>query len=404
MNKFSKFIKYMLKLPVYLLFYLLYLISYFFPRNNKIWLFGSHNNTFSDNSKYFFWYVADNHKNEIRPIWISKNKNVVNMLREKGYEAYYKWSVKGWFYSLRGKVYIYSAYTADINFWTSGGAIKVNLWHGVPLKRIEFDIKVGSLRKKYNSKWKYLYMLFFPYCYQKPSYLLSTSRTISEIFSSAFRIPVERCLEFGYPRCEHFNWSEDKILEFVRQKEPETFNFIEEILKKYNRVYIYMPTFRDKLEKNDVSKKINLEELNELLKSKNWLFLIKQHPNINLHLNLTFSNIIYLPTKMDAYMLLPFTHVLITDYSSVMFDYLLLKKTIILFQDDYEDYKNYERGFYFAPEELGIGLRITSYQALKMLLIDTSQEDKLKNKVYIDKFWTNELSPNERLFQFLKKY
>ncbi len=398
MNILKRVFLYTLKGLCYILIlYPLYFISKFFPRDKKMWIFGSHNGTFSDNSKYLFWYVVDNHKDKVRAIWISSNKDVIYMLRKEGYEVYYKWEPKGLFFTLIGGVYIYSSYTSDINFWTSGGAIKFNLWHGIPLKKIEFDIKVGKLAQKYNSSFiKYIYMFFFPDNFQKPDFLLSTTKDISRILANAFRIPINKCLEFGYPRCEHFLWDKDKILEFVKQKDLSSFDFITNFLFKYSQVYIYMPTFREKGE-NDISKAINLEEINEICKFKNVLFLIKQHPSLKSCQIPNFSNIFTVPSKNDVYMILPFTDLLITDYSSVMFDYLLLKKPIILYQYDYNDYKNKERDFYFDPKNLEIGFRVSTYNELKTLL----NTNLISSNIDFQKYWLNVSSVNQKILSFL---
>ena len=73
MNKFLTVIKYILQIPLTLI----YFISFLTPRNKKMWIFGSWDGmVFSDNSKYFFLYVSNKNKKQknIRGIWLSKNK------------------------------------------------------------------------------------------------------------------------------------------------------------------------------------------------------------------------------------------------------------------------------------------------------------------------------------------
>lgn len=341
----SKIFKYIVKIFVYLIFlYPLYFISHFIPRKKNLWLFGSHNNTFSDNSKYLFYYVTENHP-EIEAVWITGNENVMNKLKSLGYKVLKRWSFNGIWKTLRGKFFIFSAYSSDINFWTSGGAIKFNLWHGIPLKKIEYDVKVGKLGKKYNSFLTPIYKFFFPNSFQKPDYFLSTSPLVTKIFSQAFRIKPEQCLEFGYPRCDHFFWNREKNIEFIKAKEPEILLILDKI-KKYKKVIIYMPTFREG-STNNLEEIIDMESLNDFMVKNSYILLIKQHPNIKSSLNKEYSNLLFLDSSLDVYLILPFTDLLITDYSSIMFDYMLLKKPIILFTYDEESYMNQERGFYF---------------------------------------------------------
>ena len=64
-----------------------YWISFITPRNKRIWLFGStFGNRFADNPKYLYLYINQYRKTDIRAIWISRNKEVVAMLKENKYE------------------------------------------------------------------------------------------------------------------------------------------------------------------------------------------------------------------------------------------------------------------------------------------------------------------------------
>lgn len=403
-----KMIKYIfiIQPPSLFILYLLYFFSIFFPRNKKVWVFGSPKNTFLDNSKYFFLYVSENYKKHIRPIWISGDKKILNKIRSYGYECYYRWSLKGLWYCLRSYVYIYSSYSSDINFWTSGGALRINLWHGIPLKKIEYDIKVGKLGKKYNSNWKYLYMIAFPHSFQKHHYILSTSPMISKIFSRAFKISIKKCIEFGYPRCECLLWKEDKILDFVKFKDKETFNFINKVISSYKKRIIYLPTFREKSE-NDITKIIDLDKINRIFRDNNWIFIIKQHPIFSLiNYYKFFSNITILPSQTDIYMILPFTDLLITDYSSVIFDYLLTRKPIILYQYDIEHYMKEERGFYNEIKNLNIGIKVFNKEELCHVIINvlSNYENFLNNdnKLIFNLWGQLPINANEKLYNFLK--
>ena len=113
----------------------IYWCSFLVPRDRKIWLFGStFGRRFADNPRYLYLYISQHKKKYgIRPIWISHNREIVSFLEKNGYEAYYYHSLRGIWYALRGKVYLYDNYSKDINFWQSGGAVKVNLWHGIPV-------------------------------------------------------------------------------------------------------------------------------------------------------------------------------------------------------------------------------------------------------------------------------
>ena len=107
-NKFKKFIIYTINIPAYL-------ISFFFPKYSNIWIFGAWQGfRYSDNSKYLFEYVSKNHKN-IRCIWLTKSEVVINKLQKNGFEAYYSYSLQGYFYTAISGIVIVSSALHDVN-------------------------------------------------------------------------------------------------------------------------------------------------------------------------------------------------------------------------------------------------------------------------------------------------
>jgi len=280
-------------------FFPLYFFSFFFKRDKNIWVFGAHQNRFCENSKALYQYTSQNDK-IIKAIWITGDKKLIQKLHSKKLLSYYKWSIKGLYYSLKAKYYFYNVYSDDINYYTSGGAILVNLWHGIPLKKIEFDVRKGPLQKIFNSKYSFIYKFFKPYLFRNPNYVLSTSKKVSKIFSSALRVPLENCLELGYPRTDLFY---DKYLTIDKEK-----------------TIIYMPTWRsEKTQFIDEAIK-DFTKLNILLETKKIKLLIKLHPNDSWSQE-NLSNIEFIDSQVDIYDLLPLSEYLITDYSSIYFDY-----------------------------------------------------------------------------------
>lgn len=134
-----------------LLGYPLYLLSFLCFRDSNKWVVGSENG-FVGNCKFFL--LDENIKSIDKEIyWISSSKKDLERIRKAYSKVYYRWSLKGVYHSLTAKVYIYSHYPSDINFWTSGGAKTVNLWHGVGIKNIEFKTSVGNAGRIFNEKY-----------------------------------------------------------------------------------------------------------------------------------------------------------------------------------------------------------------------------------------------------------
>lgn len=392
---FSKFNK--------LLFYIfigypLYGISFLFKRDVNLWVisgpFG-----FRDNSKYFSIYLAEERKN-IRCFWVAKTRTEVLHLKQVGIPVITRWSFRGIYYCLRAKVYIFDSYVTDVNVWTSGGAIKFNLWHGVGIKNIERKARVGVTKKIFSGN-QLLKSFIYPAHHIKPDVFLSTSSLMTKHFSEAFAIKENDCIEAIYPRCQTFFWNKNKLREHVQNYEPkETSDFID-MLQSYQNSYIYMPTWRDS--HNDFLKMadINLYKLDELMRSINGIFIFKLHPNTKLDINLSeFTNLVLLPNRVDVYPLLPYIQTLITDYSSIYYDFILMKdKQIILFPFDYQSYVSTDRDLAYDYFEYTHGDIVYSFEGLLLQLEKNIYDISIERlDAMRDVFWSSPDNHNDYIY------
>ncbi|EHY5574492.1 CDP-glycerol glycerophosphotransferase family protein, partial [Escherichia coli] len=86
------------------------------------------------------------------------------------------------------KVYIYSNYVSTINFYTSAGAVLVNLWHGTPLKKIEYDISKSPLFNYFKGA-SFIIKILMPEKHKKCNFILAPSQFVYDYsFKSAFRV------------------------------------------------------------------------------------------------------------------------------------------------------------------------------------------------------------------------
>ena len=161
----------MIKIFAYLICYCIYPFSFLFPRNRKKWAFGSFKGAFNDNAKYLFIHVSEQ-RSDVDAAWLSINKATVQEIKSKGLRAYYILNPRGLWFALTSKYWFFNAYSSDIMFCLSGGAKLVNLWHGLPMKRIEFDITTGPLAERF-VKRSLRERFFHPDNLQRPDYLLS---------------------------------------------------------------------------------------------------------------------------------------------------------------------------------------------------------------------------------------
>ncbi len=368
-----------------------YGFSFLFPRDKRIWLFGStFGKRFADNPRYFYLYMSQ-HKEEfhIRPIWISGKRELVTLLKEAGYEAYYRYSIKGIWYALRGKVYFYDNYAKDINFWLSGGALKFNMWHGIPLKKIQADNIFDKIRHPKN-RWEAFQAFPRRLSDEKPShYVLTTSEFMRPIFSSAFQ--TKNVSTAGYPRIDSFVFRE--IQNLYTDTERKTMDKIKKRMREKNAdtILYYMPTFRDS--ETDFFHVIHFKQFHQFLQENHLLFCVKLHPKSKLKERfraIEGGNIVDIDADTDPYVFIPMSDMLITDYSSIYFDYLFTDKPVVFFAYDLEKYQKHSREMYFDYEEYTPGVKVKNQQELERVLLellsgaDSCQETRrqLRKKVF----------------------
>lgn len=378
----NKQLKNILRIP-------LYGLSFLVPRNRDKWVVGN-DSGFNNNSKYFFIH-AKTILNKEKCYWISRNRHSIEKIRTLGFKAYKPWSAKGLFHLLTASVYVYDTYVSSLNFWTSGGAKCVNLWHGVGIKNIEFKSRLAPYRQQSFSAW-----LRCPGRYVRPDLFLSTSPLMTAHFSECFRIPPSRCIEAGYPRCEIFKMSRKELLQHIRRfEDSETLNVIERIGRS-DKTIIYMPTWRDKNTEFLVESGIDLGKLDELMKTKNELFIFKVHPYTNFRFDGSrYENIIVLDNRTDIYPLLPFTDLLVTDYSSIYFDYLLIENSpVLLFPFDYERYISADRDLAFDYDEYMPGKKVYTFEALLTVLREDTPLESDPQRHIRSLFWDSPQKSN----------
>lgn len=339
----------------------LYLISFCIPRKKNKWIFGS-NMGFSNNSKYLLLYMVQNKYDNKQCYWIG-DKQSVNEARREGYIAYERWSLSGIYHALTGSVYIFVSYVSDINIYCSGCAKRINLWHGIGIKNIERKISTGPTAKLFQSK-NPLVRLKHLELFKKPDFFLSTSPMMTKHFAECFGINESQCIEFLYPRCELFFWKPEKLHNLIN-KDANASLLLEKI-NSSNYTYLYMPTWRDTGNDFFESAGLNLEKINSILKRKNELLILKLHPATKILIKTeNLTHIVLVNSKIDIYPILPFTNCLITDYSSIYYDYILMKdKSVILFPFDYESYIKNDRDLAFDYNEYTKGIIVKNYDEL----------------------------------------
>ena len=183
--------------------------------------------------------------------------------------------------SLSAHVYVFSYHSSDVNFFTSGNVCKINLWHGVGIKGGNGGKKDNNFASKKNSS--YLTKILLPHMYEKNTLFLSTSDMMDKHFKQMFSLDDKVIFDAIYPRCYYMCKSKKEILSFIDKYEPKSMREMIAKLYNYDKVYLYMPTWRGNLNDDFIHEaNFDFEKLNDILVKQNRLFILKLHPAVRI--------------------------------------------------------------------------------------------------------------------------
>jgi CDP-glycerol glycerophosphotransferase (TagB/SpsB family) len=388
----------------------IYSISGFVPRRKNIWIFGSWDGKkFADNPKYLFLYVYRNQP-EITGIWLSRNKTIVADLRARGYNAYYMHSLRGILYSMRASCIIFSVGVSDVNLYTTKGTKSVQLWHGTPLKKLEL-----AQGNQTSTRWgSFAQRLVDKGLHPNKNYdvVIATSneskQTMKTVFSDAREIAVT-----GYPRNDALlgaPWLSTLNAEYVRRIKRELdFQFL----------FLYLPTYRQEASRElDLFARYGFDAntVNQSLRELDAILIIKTHLYFKAHpydvqadsdsQAARFERIFTVSDEdlPDIYPLLREAAVLITDYSSVFFDYLLLDRPIVFAPFDIQQYITADRELFYDYDQVTPGPKAKDWPDVLRLLREAVKDDswKAERRKVCARFNTfNDSNNSERVFQVI---
>lgn len=192
--------------------------------------------------------------------------------------------------------------------------------------------------------------------------MLSSCNTLTSDYRNYFWYPQGEIIQKGLPR-------NDRLLSFAESDVARIKNSLN--IKDDVKLLLYAPTFRENhdLSVYDIDYKRCKEALEEKFGGK-WKILLRLHPNVfKLSDNIEYDpevliNASYYPDMQELYMI---SDMLITDYSSVIFDFLLIEKPSLLYASDVSKYR-LERDFYFDFSELPFTLCENNDQLIKAIL------------------------------------
>lgn len=359
------------------LLYCLYFISGFFPRDPRIWAFGSWGGQrFVDNSAALFRYCCDLEGEPIKAAWISPQKSVRQKLRAQGSVAYHPWSLGGVSTCLKAGIYVFDLDRKDINYWLSRGAQCVLLRHGTGIKKIARAIDNPShhLFRLFYGQWidRCMMQFFLPWHTAELALVMATSEQHAQQAQMFFEVDRGKVVITGSPR------NDIMFLHGPNEVTDNASTWVDKAHREGKRAFVYMPTFRDD---KRPAYPYSWVELDKLAGRVRISVLVRMHPvdcaRPSVEQIRQLKNVMVHDPNADPYTLFNKFDCLITDYSSVVYDFMLLRKPVIFFCHDLESFQRNSRGFCFDYKEVTPGPRartLSELEAAIKMFVDTDMK------------------------------
>lgn len=341
--------------------------------DSHIWLFSSTDNShYNYNSRYLFEYVKENLP-EITPLFVINDPELRNSLSSKYGKQYFieTESIQGIRQALSAGVWFTSAGLPAYGTGLHKKRLIINLWHGVPLKKIA--LLDPNLKKAARIYFKKIFS-------ENYTCILTTSHELIPLMARSFAVSEDKIKVWGQPRNDGL-FQKNDCREILGQLFPD--------LPEYTKTVLYAPTFRDYGQVQLFPfKDFDQKQLEAFLDEKNMLLFIRTHvaeqgsaaPYLGKRIRFLGNE-----QAEDVTGILNIFDCLITDYSSIYIDYLLTDKPMIFLPYDRQQYLD-GRGMNFDYDDVTPGPKPDTFNDFLDAL--SPKED----------FWKSERTRVNRLF------
>lgn len=292
---------------------------------------------YSDNPRYIYEYLSKHFPGKYRCIWILNRKEKLPYPAKR----VRRFSLSYFYYMARSRYFVFNGRQPKY-FIKREGSVFLETWHGTPLKKLVFDMgEVTSASPMYKRD---VYIQSRSW-----DYLIAPNQFSEEIFRRCFMYDG-KMLSTGYPRNDILHLDEEKTRTLAAEIKRELG------IPKDKKVILYAPTWRDDefygSGQYKFSLRLDLEKMRREL-GEEYVVVLRTHYFIVDSLDLSaFEGFAYdAGSYQDIARLYLISDVLITDYSSVFFDFANLKRPMLFFTYDLEKYRSVLRGFYIDMEE-----------------------------------------------------
>lgn len=341
--------------------------------DSHIWLFSSTDNShYNYNSRYLFEYVKENLP-EITPLFVINDPELRNSLSSKYGKQYFieTESIQGIRQALSSGVWFTSAGLPAYGTGLHKKRLIINLWHGVPLKKIA--LLDPNLKKAARIYFKKIFS-------ENYTCILTTSHELIPLMARSFAVSEDKIKVWGQPRNDGL-FQKNDCREILGQLFPD--------LPEYTKTVLYAPTFRDYGQVQLFPfKDFDQKQLEAFLEEKNMLLFVRTHvaeqgsaaPYLGKRIRFLGNE-----QAEDVTGILNIFDCLITDYSSIYIDYLLTDKPMIFLPYDRQQYLD-GRGMNFDYDDVTPGPKPETFNDFLDAL--SPKED----------FWKSERTRVNRLF------
>lgn len=316
------------------------LLGKLLPKDRKLVIFESFlGKQYSDNPRAIYEYMLK-HTRGYNMYW-SVDKRYAQVFRDKDVRIANRFSIKWLFLMTRAGYWVSNS---RLPLWIPKPRRTTYLqtWHGTPLKRLAADMDEVHMPGTDTVKYKQNFLK----ATSKWDYLVSPNAYSTEIFRRAFAFD-KTMIESGYPRNDFLvNCNNEGTIAEIKARCK---------LPADKKVILYAPTWRDNQFYAKGKYKFDLQLDLDMLREKfsdDYVIILRLHYLVAENLDLTsYGEFVYdLSKHEDIRELYLIADLLITDYSSVFFDYANLRRPMLFYVYDIDDYRDHLRGFYFDFE------------------------------------------------------
>lgn len=363
-------------------------LSYLIPKSNSIIFITRFSNNFDGNLKYLFLYFIERRKEYPDVYFLTSDRNVEEDLKSNNLPVlfYPKFSTLLKFLRAGTIIVDGNEWIRQFKYYPLFFTRRIQLWHGSGMKTV-------GLLKPYIMKLNFIGKFVLGVLGNHPSYDLLILNSTDQKNTRAKAFKYKELLINGQPRNDVF--FKDNVDPYLIGVDADAYHKCIRYKNEGYKLVAYCPTHRKPTDKFlSFKDSLDVKRLNRFAVDNKIIFIFKYHSKTwkqHMYDLSGASNIIEYRKTSDIYPLLGKCDAMITDYSSIFVDYLLLDKPVIFFPFDHSNYVNGERALQFDYDEVTPGKKCFTYNELEAELnktiVDGIDDYRELRKVVLKKFF-----------------